>query len=164
MLAVFSDVHDNLANLEIWGKWCQSQGIEKAIFCGDLTDRETFKELSSLWPGELYFIQGNADNYSPADIPQRSDFYNLGRHGRLVIEGRTIGICHEREYQPIVLANGPVDVLFYGHTHKPWQEQCDGSWLVNPGNLGGIHYPASFAVYDPVNNTWDLKILRQLTI
>ena len=163
MIAVFSDLHDNLTNLRTWADWCRSQGIEKAIFCGDLTDRETFQELASLWPGELYFIQGNADNYTPADVPSRPGFHNLGRYGRIKLENRTIGLCHEPEYQAAVLKSGVVDVLFYGHTHKPWQEQRDGTWLVNPGNLSGFGYPPSFALYDPVNNSWELKILQQLT-
>ena len=65
-------------------------------------------------------------------------------------------------HQNIVLAEGPVDVLFYGHTHKPWQEESAGTWLVNPGTLGGVYYPATFALYDPLNNTWELKNLQQL--
>jgi len=162
MLAVVSDLHDNLINLQLWAKWCQAEGVQEAVFCGDLTDSDSFQQLASLWPGQLYFVQGNADNYAPADIPQRANFHNLGRHGRFVINNRTIGVCHEPEYQDIVLNDGPVDVLFYGHTHKPWQEQSDNIWRVNPGTLGGVYYPATFALYDPLNNTWELKNLQQL--
>ncbi|HNZ51659.1 MAG TPA: YfcE family phosphodiesterase [bacterium] len=162
MLAVFSDLHDNLINLQLWAKWCQATGIQTAVFCGDLTNSDTFQQLASLWSGQLYFVQGNADNYAPADVPPRSDFYNLGRHGRFTIDGRTIGVCHEPEYQEIVLHDGAVDVLFYGHTHKPWQEQLNNIWCVNPGTLGGVYYPATFALYDPLNNVWELKNLQQL--
>jgi hypothetical protein len=163
MWTVFSDVHDNLVNLEIWAKWCRAQNIDQALFCGDLTNSETFQLLAACWPGELYFTQGNADNYQSSDIPQRLNFHNLGRCGRLAINNRIIGLCHESLDQDKVLAGGAVDVLFYGHTHKPWQEQRDGIWLVNPGTLGGVYYPASFTIYDPVNNTWELKVLQQLT-
>jgi len=162
MLAVFSDLHDNLVNLRLWAKWCQAKEIQEAVFCGDLTDSDSFQQLASLWPGQLYFVQGNADNYAPADIPSRPNFYNLGRHGRFIINNRTIGVFHEPEYQDIVLNDGPVDVLFYGHTHKPWQEQGDNVWRVNPGTLGGVYYPATFALYDSLNNTWELKNLQQL--
>jgi len=162
MIAVFSDLHDNLANLEEFDRWCQGAGISQALFCGDLTNAETLKELAKKWSGELYFIQGNADNYAPEDVPELANFHNLGRYGRVVLAGRTIGLCHEPQYQETVLEQGPVEVLFYGHTHKPWQEEKTGVWLVNPGTLGGVYYPASFALYNPENNTWELKILNQL--
>lgn len=162
MIAVFSDLHDNLSNLEKFIQWCQIEKITTALFCGDLTNEETLRKLAKKWLGELYFIQGNADNYAPVDVPTRTDFHNLGRYGRVELGGRTIGLCHEPEYQQIVLEQGPVDVLFYGHTHKPWQEEKDNTWLINPGTLGGVYYPASFALYDPVANTWELKILNHL--
>ncbi|HPW44698.1 MAG TPA: hypothetical protein PLX67_03235 [bacterium] len=54
MLAVFSDLHDNLINLQLWAKWCQATGIQTAVFCGDLTNSDTFQQLASL--GQVSFI------------------------------------------------------------------------------------------------------------
>jgi hypothetical protein len=40
------------------------------------------------------------------------------------------------------------DIVFYGHTHKPWEENIGKTRMVNPGNLAGIFYKATFAIYN----------------
>ena len=163
-ILVFSDLHDNLPNLETCFNWANNNQVDAAIFLGDLTNADTLLELANIWTKDLYFIQGNCDNYAPIDIPSYPQWHNIGRYGQIIIDKRHIGLCHEPSFQEAVLKEGAVEVLFYGHTHKPWQEQINHMWLVNPGTLGGIYYPASFALYDTVNNTWELKILSQLAI
>ncbi len=163
-ILVFSDLHDNLPNLETCFNWANNNQVDAAIFLGDLTNADTLLELASLWPKEFYFIQGNCDTYLTSDIPSYPQWHNVGRYGQIIVDKRHIGLCHEPRYWEEVLREGSVEVLFYGHSHKPWEELDNNTWLVNPGTLGGIYYPASFALYDTVNNVWKLKTLSQLKI
>ncbi|MFH1192432.1 MAG: metallophosphoesterase family protein [bacterium] len=58
--------------------------------------------------------------------------------------------------------SGKYDYVFYGHTHKPWEEMVGECKLLNPGTLAGMFYRATFAVWDTVNNKFSLKILEKL--
>jgi predicted phosphodiesterase len=40
------------------------------------------------------------------------------------------------------------DFVFYGHDHKPWQRNIGRTELLNPGNIQGTRYPATFAIFD----------------
>jgi len=55
---------------------------------------------------------------------------------------------------------GDYDLIFYGHTHRPWTEKYNGLELINPGNLAGQINKASFAIYDTKSNKLELKILE----
>jgi predicted phosphodiesterase len=52
--------------------------------------------------------------------------------------------------------------IFYGHTHQPWEKTIDGVRLVNPGNVAGRPYLATFAVLDTDSKQLDLVMLDQL--
>jgi len=54
---------------------------------------------------------------------------------------------------------GPCDIIFYGHTHKPWIEEKNGVKLVNSGTLGGVFQKATFAVWDTDQDEPELKII-----
>jgi predicted phosphodiesterase len=71
-----------------------------------------------------------------------------------------------------------IDIIFYGHTHKPWIEDVVGNIptlpgyghpsrggelkIVNSGTLGGVFARATFAVYDTEKSEPELKILDLL--
>jgi len=58
--------------------------------------------------------------------------------------------------------NNKCDIIFYGHTHKPWIEIKNGIQIVNPGTLGGVFTPATFAVWDTDKREPELKLLASL--
>ena len=55
-----------------------------------------------------------------------------------------------------------IDIIFYGHTHKPWIETKDGVQIVNPGTLGGVFSRATFAFWDTEKEEPELKMLDLL--
>ena len=55
---------------------------------------------------------------------------------------------------------GHCDIIFYGHTHKPWIEDRGGTSIVNPGTLGGVFQKATFTFWG--NDKLELKILELL--
>jgi putative phosphoesterase len=163
LIAIISDIHDNLANLTKTLGWCQQQGITQIICCGDTTTLATIKNLAQ-FPGEIFLVSGNAELYENNELTVFKNIKYYGETGLLELAGLKIGLTHEpRKIRHLIqLSQAPLDFIFYGHTHKPWLEQREGISLVNPGNLAGIFYQASFATLDPETKKLDLKILARL--
>jgi putative phosphoesterase len=76
--------------------------------------------------------------------------------------GLKIGFCHHKETGLARAKNHKFDLIFYGHTHKPWIEDIDGIQFANPGTLAGMFYKAAFAVLDTKAKKLDLKIVERM--
>lgn len=161
-VVIISDIHDNLVNLVKCLAWCRNNNIEKAICCGDITNSETLSKLSKEFLGDIFLVQGNAELYSEKELYDFENINNLGKIGRIRMENKNIGICHEPFLIEKVTEKGKCDYIFYGHTHKPWIEKKEDFYVVNPGTLGGVFQKASFAVLDLDKNNLELKVLENL--
>ena len=163
LIAIAADLHDNLANWQIFQNYIKKQGVRTLLFCGDLTDDETLQAVCSDFNGEIYLIAGNADNYRPEKIMDYPNIHFLGRYGWLEIDGLKIGSIHELEYRSQALSKQPeLNYLFYGHTHKPWLDKENQLIVANPGTLGGVFYKACFTLLDTKTKKLELKILERL--
>ncbi len=164
MIAIISDIHDNVANLEKCLSWCLKNDIEKLVACGDMANIDTIAYLSANFPGEIYLIDGNAELYGERELEPFTNIIYSGEIGLREIGGLRIGFCHQPEKIKKVfkLAQTAPDFIFYGHTHKPWLERDGDTTIANPGNLAGIIHQATFAVLDCQYKKLDLKILADL--
>jgi len=162
-IAIVSDTHDNLPNFKKAVDWIKKEKINTIIHCGDIFKAETIKESLVDYKGKIHLI------FSPADadfskIPQDS-FKNLPRvkvyekFGELKVDGKEIAFCHFPEIATELANNQKYDLVFYGHTHKPWEEKIGKTRLVNPGNIANILYKPTFAVYETKTDKLELKIL-----
>jgi len=160
--AIISDIHDNLINLKKCFDWCGKEKIENLICCGDVTNSETLGIISSSFKGQIYLVRGNLEIYEEDEAYKYKNIKYLGRFGRFEFENKIIGICHEPYFIRKVLGDGPCDIIFYGHTHKPWISNEDGIMVVNPGTLGGVFQKGTFAVWNTKEKEPELKILDNL--
>lgn len=158
---VISDIHDNLVNLEKCLNWGRGQGITDAICCGDVVNAETLAYLAKNFK-IIYLVRGNLEIYDELEIKKYKNINYLGRFGVFELDNRVIGLCHEPWFIKKVLELKKCEIIFYGHTHKPWLEEKDGLITANPGTLGGVFNKASFAVYDSLSGSLELKILEML--
>ena len=179
-IAIISDTHDNLPNLKKAIAFIKKEKIKTIIHCGDIFKPETIKEGLKNYKGKTYII------FSPADadfsgIP-RNAFKGMSRvkiyeeFGEFRKDGKRIAFCHfpeiaknladTQKLAPYRAAKGGsgagYDLVFYGHTHKPWEEKIGKTRLVNPGNLAGIFYKPTFAIYNTKTDKLELKILEKL--
>jgi putative phosphoesterase len=161
-MAIISDIHDNLPNLKKCLFWCQENKIEKIICAGDVTNSETLQILSVEFKGEIFLIRGNADIYDEDEIVAYDNIYYGGRFAIFEIAGIKVGVCHEPIFFGEVLSKGDCNIIFYGHTHKPWIEIKKGVQTVNPGTLGGVFTPATFSFWDTTSGQLELKLLNSL--
>lgn len=165
-IAIIADTHDNLANAKKCAEWLKNQKIKTVIHCGDIFKSETIKEIRDILKGKIHII------FSPADasfsgIP--GDSFNdmagvkvYKEFGEIKIGGKKIAFCHFPEIAEDLNRRQEYDFIFYGHTHKPWIKKVGKTKLVNPGNLAGIFYKPTFAVYDSKTDKLELKILEKL--
>lgn len=161
MIAIISDIHDNLINLEKCLNVCQEEKVEKIICCGDVGNFETLKYISSNFTGEIFLVAGNAETYNEKDLAQFPNINYQGLIGYVKIDNYNLGFCHKSIDIPKVKENNnaKLNFIFYGHSHKPWLERKNGTALINPGNIANIYYQATFALLDLNTKNLELKII-----
>ncbi|MEK7580133.1 MAG: metallophosphoesterase family protein [Patescibacteria group bacterium] len=159
LVAIFSDTHNNLFNLDraLDVLLKQYPEIENLIHCGDMASPETLLRLHHRFKGNIFLALGNMDKDFGLEkfilkhpIEGLKLFKDLGF---IELGGRKIFFIHRKEDLSAgrQLADKGADIIFYGHTHRPWEENYHGIRLVNPGNLEGTFFRPTFAVYDTVS-------------
>jgi putative phosphoesterase len=161
-IIIISDIHDNLPNLKKCLSWCKENKVEKIICAGDLTNSETLKFLAENFSGDIFLVRGNADNYDEDEIELYKNYIYGSRTAVWQINSFRVGVCHEPFLINEVLAKEKCEIVFYGHTHKPWIEKRGDAQVVNPGTLGGVFSPATFTIWEPASGKLELKLLATL--
>ena len=165
-IAIISDSHDNVYNIEKFLDWSEKNGIEMIIHCGDLAAPSMIKnEFGPIFKGPFHFIHGNVADRE-ANEKFAEEFTNVtchGDEGELNIDGQRIGFCHYPDQAKMMAESGDYDLVFYGHNHKPWMETLEnGCQLINPGTLAGLFNKATFTFYDTLTKQLELKIVEQI--
>jgi len=150
-IAVVSDTHNNLANFKKAIDWIKKEKIQLILHCGDISSRETIDEAKKYFNGDIKFVKGNAD--WDMDLPDKME---------LEFGGKKIAFAHFPDMAKKLAQSGKFDAVFYGHTHRPWDEKVGECHMINPGELAGQFYKPTFAVYDSVTGVLELKILEKL--
>lgn len=160
-IAIMSDTHDNLATLDKTLAFLKQEKITTLIHCGDTSTLETIKYIRENFDGDLYATLGN-DEKNPEDrITETSDlkrFKQFESAGELAIDGIKIAFIHYPDAAKNLARSGKYDMVFYGHTHKPWEERVGNCLVINPGNVAGVYYPPTFAVFD--TDSMKAKLVR----
>jgi len=183
-IAIISDTHDNFATTEKALVWIKRHSIRTIIHCGDLCAPAFLTQfLAKKFSGTIHLVYGNVGDRKMLE-DRLGSFPNVEYHrdiGKLKIGGKKIAFTHFPEKARELAKTGKYDIVFYGHTHKPWEDRIKvkspslglkilpnkkraikSVRLVNPGTLAGMFYKATFAVYDPTTDKLELKILERL--
>ena len=172
-IAIFSDSHDNLANMEKAVNWINNENIRVLIHCGDVCAPAVLKELSKNFSGQIHLVFGNVDgDHFLSTRLSYTELKNITVHGQLgeiELDNKKIAFTHLPWAARGLAATNKYDIVFYGHTHKPWEEMIGprltggkNTKLVNPGTLGGMFNKPTFAVYDTETDKLELKILEKM--
>ena len=135
-VALISDTHGLLRPEVV----AAIRGVEAILHMGDVGDMELFHALCKIAP--VHAVRGN------------TDFGKLARKLPLTtavnVCGRSAYLVHRLEDLDIDPQTAGVDLVLYGHTHKPADETRDGVQYVNPGSIGARRFtlPISFALMD----------------
>src|SRR3989338_11498263 len=125
-IAIISDSHDNLPNIEKFIAWANKNKIEIMIHCGDLAAPSIIKEeFGPKFKGEFHFIHGNV---ADRELNQKvaGDFKHVtchGDQGELEVDAKKIAFNHYPRQAEELAKSGKYDLVFYGHDHKPWEKK-----------------------------------------
>ncbi|MFA5878458.1 MAG: metallophosphoesterase [Candidatus Staskawiczbacteria bacterium] len=151
-ITIISDTHDNLTVAKKVIEWSNKEGITLILHCGDISSRETINEMINSFKGDIRFVHGNAD-INLTGIPDTDE---------VKIGNKNIAFTHFPELAKGLAESGKYDLVFYGHTHKPWEERIGKCRMINPGEAAGIFNKRTFAVYDSDSDKLELKMIDLL--
>ncbi len=166
-IAIISDIHDNIANLKKVLRCCNNNGVNKIICCGDLASMETLNFLCDNFSGKILFTFGNMDK-GYLDIKKIGPKYRnaliFENYGTIEIADKKIAFVHFPDIAKELCKSSKYDFVFYGHTHKPWEETINNCRLLNPGNVTNQRYAPTFATWNINKNTFKLILINNLPI
>ena len=172
-IGIISDTHDNIPNIEKAINWLNKEKIKTLLHCGDISTYETMEFISRKFSGKIFAVFGNMD-FGKTDGWNFSNVNLFPEVAEIEIDKIKIAIVHEPKVAKKLAESKNYNFVFYGHTHKPWlariplkagsvasgeEKRCI---LANPGNLAGIFYNPTFAVYDAKSDKLELKILEKI--
>lgn len=160
LIAIMSDSHDNITNLNVFLDYCKREKIEQIICCGDVTNSETLNILANGFEGTIHLVKGNQEIYHEEEIARYRNIKYYKKIGYVEIDNIKIALCHEPFLiDKIMSYYKDIDFIFYGDTHKPWIENKGETKIANPGTLGGVFQEATFSVFDTKGPNLELKLL-----
>lgn len=165
LLAVISDTHDNEATLKQALSYLKSQPVEALIHCGDITTPETLTLLAQGFAKPIHVVYGNCDVDTDGFAAMAEQFPHVTLHadtGSTTINGVSVAFVHYPKEAKQLAGAGKYRFVFYGHTHKPWEEKMGTCTVLNPGTLSGLWYKATFALVDLKTGKARLKLVERL--
>lgn len=164
-IAIISDIHNNETNLKKVLDFCAEKKIEKIICCGDLASQETLDFLCDNFAGEIFYTFGNMDNDHLRNfefVPEYKNAKLFKDFGETEIANKKIAFVHFPNVAKKLAATEKYDFVFFGHTHKPWEEMIGKCKILNPGNVTGDLYPPTFAVWNTEDDKFELVRIHNL--
>ncbi|MCX6721535.1 MAG: metallophosphoesterase family protein [Candidatus Staskawiczbacteria bacterium] len=154
-IAIVSDTHNNWANFQKAIEWIKNENIQLILHCGDISSQEIIDDAKKLFGNDIKFVKGNAD--WDLDLPESLE---------VEFNSKKIGFVHFPDIAKKMAQSGKYDMVFYGHTHRAWDERVPSgrgeTHMINPGELAGQFYKPTFAVYDTSSGNLELKLLEKL--
>lgn len=163
-IAIVSDTHDNLANFKKAISLIEKEKIKFLIHCGDIFEPETIKEVLKDFSGKAHFVLSEVeeDYFKNLEKDYFKYFPRLKiwqKFGEIKINKKKIAFTHSPKTAMSLALSQKYDIVFYGHLHKPWETKIKKTKLVNPGNIAGLFFRPTFAIYDTKTEKLELKIL-----
>lgn len=103
---------------------------DMVIHCGDVEGSEYVLTYSAECP--VHMVSGNNDFFS--DLPRELEL-QIGNYKAWVTHGHNYYVSMGNENLKREAVAKGVDIVFYGHTHRPVVDWDDDIIAVNPGSL-----------------------------
>lgn len=104
--------------------------VDMVIHCGDIEGSEFLIAESAGCPVQM--VMGNNDFFS--DLPREKEF-NIGKYKVWLTHGHTYNVSMSNENIKREASERGVDIVMYGHSHRPVVDIDDDVIAVNPGSL-----------------------------
>lgn len=163
LIAVMSDVHDNVWNLTDALEKIRKAGAAVLLFCGDFCAPFTLAEIAQGFDGPVHCVFGNNDGDPRLLLRNAEAAGNVTIHGQyaeLEIGGRQIAVNHYPEIARRLAEAGQFDLVCYGHDHRATIEPVGRTVLANPGEVMGRFGNPTFGLYDCATGDFSLHAVR----
>lgn len=157
-IAIISDSHDHIPNLQRAVKRANQEHAELLLHCGDLISPFMLSHLQA-FQGPVHLIYGNnaGDQHLIASrCAAMADIVHHGFHGTLTAGSLRIALQHYPDQARELARSGTFNLVCCGHDHIYAVEQINGCLLINPGDLLGKDAQPAFAMLD----TADFSVRR----
>ena len=127
-ILIVSDTHRHDENLELVLQ--KEKNIDILIHLGDVEGSEDYIRAIANCP--CYMVAGNNDYFSTLNKEIKTD---IAGHSVLLTHGHHYYVSLGYEtLESEAIAQG-IDIVMFGHTHRPVVEKKDEVTLINPGSL-----------------------------
>jgi uncharacterized protein len=123
------------------------QGCDHIIHAGDIDKAEVLRELTNIAP--VTAVRGNNDKGTLAKVLPETQL--------LEFESKLIYVIHDIASIDLDPAAASIDVVVYGHSHKPSQEKRGGVLYINPGSAGPRRFKLPVSVGELVISKRDIR-------
>ena len=127
-ILVISDSHGR--NDDVAGVIEQVGHIDMLIHCGDVERGDDY--IRSLVDCPIHMVAGNND-YN-LELPSQ-DIFNIGDYKVLVVHGHTFCVYRGVERLKQYALQNHIDIVMFGHTHRPIIDYHKDVIALNPGSL-----------------------------
>ncbi|HSQ93897.1 MAG TPA: metallophosphoesterase [Methanoregula sp.] len=164
LIGVMSDTHDEIARTEKAVSRFNHEDVDHVLHAGDFVSPFMVSRLQDL-AAPLTGVFGNNDG-DRALLARKSAASPLmkigGRFARLDLGGMRIALLHGDD--PGLLESlsscGSLDLLVYGHTHRPEVRRQGSLLLVNPGEVyGHLTGKSTIALVDTVTREAEIIVI-----
>ncbi|MGC9114708.1 MAG: metallophosphoesterase [Fervidicoccaceae archaeon] len=146
-IGVISDTHDNLALATKWARFFEREKVNAIVHLGDNNSPFIFKNIFEKFQGMGYAVLGNNDG-DRVLIGRLANVFNIKIAEYIMIQeidGMKIIFMHgfgspeqTRLIVDSLAKSGNFSAILYGHTHEPRVETLYGTFILNPGEGGGV--------------------------
>ncbi len=160
-IAILSDIHDNIWNLEKALPLIKSASCKALIFCGDFVAPFTANLVFEIGlPIYACFGNNDEDHHAIARRLNATQLFALtDEFGEVELDGKKIAFCHYPKLGELLAGTGEYAAVFHGHTHDAYNKKVGETILANPGSICGIQGGkpglASFGIYDTTAHSYE---------
>jgi uncharacterized protein len=153
IIAIMSDLHDNVTAWQIIARQLADQKIEALINCGDTAAPAMLMEMAKTFSGQIHTVFGNVadketETTKAKELPNVTHY---GEAGEVALGGRQIFFNHYPAIARQRAQSGMYDLVCYGHDHTKHAELIGRTTLLNPGTAGGMFQYPTYATIDLTN-------------
>lgn len=149
-IAIISDTHDNLTNLQKAIEIANNKACEMLLFAGDLNFPGAVQFLAK-FNGPVHMVWGNNEGDRVKVLSRVSEYQNVQHHLDMyvdTIDGLMVFMTHYPEIAELARESNKYSLVIYGHTHEYDEQNLDTVTVINPGAVFGYPTDPSFAIFD----------------
>lgn len=158
-IGVISDTHISDGSVHVPQEILNAfKQVDRVVHCGDMVDLKVIDELNSVC-AKVVAVSGNMDHEAVKRKYPVKELFD--------VEGFKIGVMHgwgaaltlTEVLKDAFKADNP-DIIIFGHSHQPMNEQIGGILFFNPGSADIAAQYKSYGIIEIKSGWIDARIIK----